>query len=82
MGQSVPRDGPQQETGGKFRQESNQDKIGRAKFRVEKQEAKLGKAQDRLAKQKPPRKKGLLYIGAQGPKVARSRTHYNKEIEK
>ena len=68
MGQSVPRDGPQQETGGKFRQESNQDKIGRAKFRMEKQEAKLGKAQDRLAKQKPPRKKGLVRkaLGAAG----------------
>ena len=68
MGQSVPRDGPQQETGGKFRQESNQDNIGRAKFRMEKQVAKLGKAQDRLAKQKPPRKKGLVRkaLGAAG----------------
>ena len=55
LGQSVPKKG-----GGKFRQESQQEQVGRSKFRMEKREAKLDKAKGKLAKQKPPRKKGLI----------------------
>lgn len=54
MGQSVPKDG----TGGKFRKESNQDKVNRAKFRMEQREGKLDQANRKLAKQKPVKPKG------------------------
>ena len=54
MGQSVPKDG----TGGKFRKESNQDKVNRAKFRMEQREGKLDQASRKLAKQKPVKPKG------------------------
>ena len=54
MGQSVPKDG----TGGKFRRESNQDKVNRAKFRMEQREGKLDQANRKLAKQKPLKPKG------------------------
>lgn len=52
MGQSVPKDSPQRGTGGKFRKESNQDKVNRAKFRMEQREGKLDQANRKLAKQK------------------------------
>ena len=55
LGQSVPGD-----SGGKLRQESQQEQINRSKFRMEKRAAKLDKAEGKLAKQKPPRKKGLI----------------------
>ena len=54
MGQSIPKDG----TGGKFRKESNQDKVNRAKFRMEQREGKLDQANRKLAKQKPLKPKG------------------------
>ena len=54
MGQSVPKDG----TSGKFRKESNQDKVNRAKFRMEQREGKLDQANRKLAKQKPLKPKG------------------------
>ena len=55
LGQSVPGD-----SGGKFRQESQQEQVNRSKFRMEKRAAKLDKAEGKRAKQKPPRKKGLI----------------------
>ena len=58
MGQSVPKDSPQRGTGGKFRRESNQDKVNRAKFRMEQREGKLDQASRKLAKQKPLKPKG------------------------
>ena len=58
MGQSVPKDGPQRGTGGKFRKESTQDKVNRAKFRMEQREGKLDQANRKLAKQKPLKPKG------------------------
>ena len=56
MGQSIPKDG----TGGKFRKESNQDKVNRAKFRMEQREGKLDQANRKLAKQKPLKPKGTV----------------------
>ena len=58
MGQSVPKDSTQHGTGGKFRKESNQDKVNRAKFRMEQREGKLDQANRKLAKQKPLKPKG------------------------
>ena len=51
---ALPKDG----TGGKFRKESNQDKVTRAKFRMEQWEDKLDQANRKLAKQKPFKPKG------------------------
>ena len=48
----------QRGTGGKFRKESNQDKVNRAKFRMEQREGKLDQANRKLAKQKPLKPKG------------------------
>ena len=64
MGQSVPKDS----TGGKFRKESNQDKVNRAKFRMEQREGKLNQASRKLAKQKPLKPKGPVrsVLGAAG----------------